>query len=334
MKRETQEKFHQLLTAMAQAYGITDPRQQFAATVPMAQTLNDKIQATSEFLGRISIIPVTDIKGEVVTMTIPGSVAKRTNVSPTNPRQPTMAGTPNGRQYECSPTEFDVGIAYALLDAWARYPDFASRYMNAIYKRIALDRIMIGWRGTSVAAATDREANPQLQDVNKGWIFDLLTNKPANFITQGATADVIKLGANGDYQNLNQLVYDVGSLIPDENRTGGEVAIIGRGLVSTDMNKILAEHGEKPSEMAHVTILAKSYGGYPSVMVPGFPQNGVMVTDPKNLQIYLQDSSLRRRSADEPQFNRVVDYISQNESYMIGDLDAVAAIKAENVQFV
>jgi len=335
MRRETQVKYNAMLAKMAKAYDCSDINRQFSATTPMAQTLNDKVQASSAFLQLISVIPVEDIMGEVVTMTIPSTVAKRTNVSDNNPRKPTMAGDPDGRQYLCQITEFDVGITYALLDAWARYSDFQTRYMNAIYQRIALDRILIGWMGTSAATATDRAVNSQLQDVNKGWLCDLKTNRAANYMLEGAAGSgKIKIGATGDYQNVNQLVYDVGSLIPDEHRTGNEIAIIGRGLVSHDMNKILAAQGEKPSEIAHFDILSKSFGGYKSATVPGFPANGVLVTDPKNLQIYWQTSSLRRQSKDQPDYNRIVDFISQNEAYVVGDLDAAAAIEAANVQFV
>nr|VXZ92014.1 phage major capsid protein, P2 family [Klebsiella pneumoniae] len=44
------------------------------------------------------------------------------------------------------------------------------RIRNAIVKRRALDRIMIGFNGVKRAKTSDREANPMLQDVNKGWL--------------------------------------------------------------------------------------------------------------------------------------------------------------------
>lgn len=37
-------------------------------------------------------------------------------------------------------------------------------------KRQALDRIMIGFNGVKRAKTSDRDANPMLQDVNKGWL--------------------------------------------------------------------------------------------------------------------------------------------------------------------
>lgn len=334
MRKKTEDKYNVMLDRMGAAYGARDARESFSASVPMAQKLNDAIQDSSDFLKKISIIPQEDIKGEVDTMVIPTTLAKRTNVAEGD-REPTMDPDLSERTWECKFTEFDVGITYIKLDQWARFKDFAQRYMNAIYLRIALDRIMIGWHGTSAAAATDRDANPNLEDVNTGWLFDLKTNNAGHYVTEGdVEAGKIQIGETGDYQNLHQLVYDVGTLIEDKDRTGQEVAIIGRGLVAKDMNKVLAKHGETPTEMAHFDILSQSFGGYKSVMVPNFPEYGVLVSDLANLQLYWQLSSLRRKAEDQPKKNRVVDFISQNECYRIGNLDGAAAIEAENVKFV
>lgn len=335
MNLETQKKYFKLLDRMAAAYGITDPRNSFAATVPMSQKLNDAVQASDAFLQQISIIPVDDIKGEILDMQIHSTIAGRTDTSGAGEREAQYAGTPDGRQYECKQTNFDVGIIYALLDAWARYKNFPQRYMKAVYRRMALDRILIGFYGQSAAATTDRGVNTKLEDVNKGWLYDLKTNYLANYITEIVEASgKIKLGAAGDFKNVDQLVYSVGSLIPKEHRTGGEVALVGQGLVAHDMNKVLSEHAETPTEKVNFQILGKSYGGFKSVLVPQFPDYGLLVTDPKNLHIYLQRSSLRRKHEDQPAKNRIVDFISQNEAYNIGNLKAAAAIEAANLEIL
>ncbi|MDD5699031.1 MAG: phage major capsid protein, P2 family [Victivallaceae bacterium] len=335
MRRETRALFNELRRAMAQAYGVDNVAEQFEATVPMAQSLNDAIQASDAFLNEITIIPVDDIKGEVLDMQIHSTIAGRTDTSGAGKREPQLAGAPDGRQYECKHTDFDVGILYALLDVWARYKDFRARYMAAVYRRIALDRILIGWYGESAAATTDRVANPLLQDVNFGWIYDLKTNMAEHYLTEVvAESGKINIGPAGDYKNIDQLAYDIGSLIPKEHLTGREVAIIGQGLVSYDMNKVLGAHAETPTEKVNFQILGKSYGGFKSVIIPQFPDKGLLITDPRNLQLYYQRTSLRRQSKDEPEKNRVVDYISQNEAYRVGNLKAIAGIEADNVAFV
>ena len=335
MRRETRILFNQLRASMAQSYGVEITTEEFAATIPMAQKLNDAIQASSGFLQQISIIGVEDIKGEIVDLQIHSTIAGRTDTSGAGERSPQLAQEPDGRGYECKDTEFDVGITYALLDAWARYPDFRKRYMDAVYKRIALDRLLIGWYGESAAANTDRATNPLLQDVNTGWIYDLKTNNAGNYLTEGGNvAGKIQIGAAGDYKNVDALVYDIGSLITPENLTGNEIAIVGRGLVAYDMNKVLSEHAETPSEKVNFQILGKSYGGFKSAVIPQFPVYGVLITDPKNLQLYYQLSSLRRKSEDKSSKKMVIDWISQNEAYRIGNLDAISGAESANVEFV
>ena len=51
-----------------------------------------------------------------------------------------------------------------------------------IIKRQALDRIMIGFNGTSIAKDTDIVANPLLQDVNKGWLQKQREENPSRVL--------------------------------------------------------------------------------------------------------------------------------------------------------
>lgn len=338
MKQATRLAYNQLRANMGQAYGTENVAERFEATIPMAQSLNDAVQESDDFLRRISVIPVDDIEGEVLEMTIFDTIAGRTRLTGSNRRQPQLAGAPDGRKYHCEKTNFDVGFTYALLDDWARYKDFQQRYMAAVYRRIGLDRLLIGFYGSSIAETTNRAANTRLQDVNKGWMFDLKNNNPANcFLGAGDAGEekiIIGDSPTATYRNVDQLVYDISVLIPKHRRSGKEIAIIGQGLVAHDMNKVLGAYGETPSEKIHFGILAKSYGGFPSLVVPQFPDFGLLITDPKNLHLYYQKTGVRRLAKDEPEFDRVVDYISQNEAYMIGDLEAAAMIEAENVELV
>lgn len=48
-------------------------------------------------------------------------------------------------EYKCEQTNFDTVLTYAKLDLWAKFQDFQVRIRDAIVKRQALDRIMIGF---------------------------------------------------------------------------------------------------------------------------------------------------------------------------------------------
>ena len=105
-------------------------------------------------------------------------------------------------------------------------------------------------------------------------------------------------------------------------------------LISQVTKWPLLAHGQTPTEKSHANTLSKSYGGLQAITVPGFPENGLLVTDPKNLSIYYQSGSVRRATKDEPKRDRIEDYNSSNEAYMIENLQAIAGINAANLTFV
>lgn len=333
MKNNTRVLYANLISAMAAKYGVQDTTKNFAVDIPQETKLNDAIQASDAFLQMITMTGVEDSTGQALEMGVSGLLAKRTDVS-ANDRTPSVFGGPDGTKWETKLTEFDVAIPYKLLDQWARYPDFYQRYMKAVYRAIALDRITVGWYGQEAAAETAPQTNTLGQDVNIGWMKLLETNNASNFMNEGQVADTISIGAAGDYKNIDALAYDLLSAIPVEHRTGNEVCIVGAALVADDTNKGLSKHGQTPSEKtAGVSVLTSSYGGLQAVQVPKFPDMGMVVTDPANLHLYFQEGRTRRNTEEESKRNRVVDYISSNDAYAIGNVKAMAAVNAENVIF-
>ncbi|MCM7129804.1 phage major capsid protein, P2 family, partial [Enterobacter hormaechei] len=100
--------------------------------------------------------------------------------------------------------------------------DFQTRIRNAIIKRQALDFIMAGFNGIERAAKSDRKKNPMLQDVAVGWLQKYRNEAPARVMSKitdedGAViSDVIRVGKNGDYANLDALVMDATGNLIDE----------------------------------------------------------------------------------------------------------------------
>ena len=334
MNESTTVLFMALQAAMAASYRVTNVSQSFKVDAPMATRLNDAIQQSNAFLQRINLIPVDDSIGQAVLVdAVGGPLASRTDTSK-NDRQTTTLADPDGYRYECVKTDWDVDIPYTLLDTWARYPDFQQRYMNQVYRRIGLDRIMVGWHGEQVARESDKTRHPLLQDINIGWIKQLQTRHASNYMTDGNTKNEIKLGPSGDYKNLDQMVYDVYSTIAEEKRTGSEVAIIGQKLVTFATGKMLEDWAAQPTEKVAIKLLDKAYGGLPAMMVPHFPDMGVVVTDLRNLSIYFQNKSVRRKSEDNPRRDCIEDYNSMNDAYMIENPKAMAAVHAAHVKLV
>ena len=300
----------------------------------IVQELNDAITAKSDFLSRINVIGVSEIKGEKVFIGVSGPVTGRTNTKTTD-REAKDASALDNNLYELSPTESDVGLPYAKIDAWAKFPDFHQKYSAAVQKQIALDRIMVGFHGTHAAVQTDIVAYPMLQDVNKGWLQQLREQAPQQVLKEGKVVGKVTLGVGGDYANLDALVHDTKQMVDERLRDGGDlVAIIGSDLLAADKAKLYAKQGDTPTEKERIedAQVIATYGGLPSFSVPFFPVNAVLVTSWDNLSIYFQDSSWRKQTVDNPKRSRVEDYNSRNEGYVIEQLEKIAL--TENVELV
>ncbi|MCF5018081.1 phage major capsid protein, P2 family, partial [Pseudomonas lactis] len=148
------KQYAELQEAIAEAYGVQSSARMFSVDPTIAQELNDAITAKADFLERINVVPVSEIKGEKVFIGVNGPVTGRTNTKTTD-REAKDASALDNTTYELADTQSDVGLPYAKIDAWAKFPDFKERYSAAVQKRIAQDRIVIGFHGTRAAPQTD-----------------------------------------------------------------------------------------------------------------------------------------------------------------------------------
>lgn len=326
--------YAQLQLAIAESYGVELSTKMFSVEPSIAQELNDAITAKSDFLERINVIGVTEIKGEKVFIGVSGPVTGRTDTKTTD-REAKDASALDNSTYELHSTESDVGLPYAKIDAWAKFPEFHQKYSAAVQKQIALDRIMVGFHGTHAAKQTDITEYPLLQDVNKGWLQQAREQIPAQVLKQGKEAGKVTLGEGGDYANLDALVHDTKQMVDERLRDGGDlVAIIGTDLLAHDKAKLYSKQGDTPTEKERIeeAQVIATYGGLPAFTVPFFPVNAVLVTSFDNLSIYHQDSSWRKQTIDNPKRSRVEDYNSRNEGYVIEQLEKFAL--TENVEVV
>lgn len=336
MKLETRQKYNAYVSAIAQANGLDSADGiKFAVTPSVQQRLEDKIQDTSDFLKKINIIGVTEQSGEKVGLGVTGPNASTTDTTTTD-RATTDIASLDALGYTCTQTNFDTHIRYATLDAWAKFTDFAQRVRNAIVKRQALDRLMIGWNGTSRAATSNRATNPLLQDVNKGWLQKLREGAAARVMTDaGATDGKVNVGATGDYKNLDALAFDaINSLIDPWYRNDPDLVVIcGRDLVA-DKYFPLINSQTAPTEMlaADIIIASQRIGGKMALQVPFFPDGKMLITKLSNLSLYYQEGARRRTIVDNAKRDRIENYESSNDAYVIEDLGGACLI--ENITIV
>lgn len=335
MRNQTRELFDAYLAQVAQLNGVADVTRKFTTAPTVAQRLETRIQESSAFLSRINMFGVPEQSGEKVGLGVSGPVASTTNTATTD-RATTDLVALDDRGYACTQTNFDTHITYAQLDAWAKFEDFQSRIRDAILKRQALDRIMIGWNGVSRAATSNPATNPLRQDVNVGWLQKMRTENAARVLDEVVAASgQVKIGATGDFANLDALVFSlVNEMIEPWYQEDTELVVIcGRQLLADKYFPIINQD-QAPSEQlaADVVMSQKRIGNLPAVRVPYFPATGLLVTRLDNLSLYWQEGSRRRTIEDNAKRDRVENYESVNDAYVIEDLGCAAM--AENIVLV
>ncbi len=339
MRNETRKAYNAYLAALAQLSGVTSATEKFTVAPSVQQKLENRIQESSDFLGRINTIGVTEQQGEKLGLGIGSPIAGTTDTTTTD-RTPTDPTSFDAHGYICTQTNFDTLIRYSKLDAWAKFPDFQTRIRDLILKRQALDIITIGFNGTSRAATSNKANNPLLQDVNAGWLQKYRTYAAARVLAEVLDgSNKVQIGnaidtAHG-YKNLDALVFDaVNNLIDPWYREDTElVAIMGRDLLA-DKYFPLVNVNQAPTEtMATDMIISqKRVGGLPAVRVPYFPANAILVTRLDNLSRYYQEGCRRRTIIDNAKRDQIENYESSNDAYVVEDYGMGCLI--ENIELV
>lgn len=336
MRNDTRVLFNAYVQAIAQLNGVPDATVKFAVDPTVQQKLESRMMESTAFLSAISIVGVNELKGQKVGIGVTGPIASRTDTSGAGERNPRDVKDLSSQDYEAKQTNYDTAIRYATLDAWAKFPDFQTRLRDAIIRQQGLDRIMIGFNGTSAAATTNLAGNPLLQDVNIGWLEHIRDEAPARHISEGAAgAGVVNVGATGHWKNLDALVYEaVHSLLDPWYRNHPDLRVIIGSDLNTDNVLPQLENETAPTEReALARLLAQSkIGGVPSMQAPFMKAGSILITLPKNLAIYYQEGGRRRTIVDNAKKDRIENYESSNDAYVVEDFGAAALI--DNVAFV
>lgn len=83
-----------------------------------------------------------DQVGEAIGLGIGSTIAGTTDT--TAKERETSDPVADQNSYHCQKTNYDTHLDYAKIDMWAKFTDFQTRIRDAIIRRQALDRIMIG----------------------------------------------------------------------------------------------------------------------------------------------------------------------------------------------
>ncbi|MBQ0345917.1 phage major capsid protein, P2 family [Citrobacter freundii] len=340
MKQKTKFAFNAYLMQLARLNNVPveELSSKFTVEPSVQQTLEDEIQQSAAFLTLVNVMPVSEQSGQLLGLGVGTTIAGTTDTT-AKEREATDPTLMTDVEYKCEQTNFDTVLTYAKLDLWAKFQDFQLRIRNAIIQRQALDRIMIGFNGVKRSKTSDRAANPMLQDVNKGWLQKVREDAPD--CVMGSTTDdsgtttaaPVKVGPGGQYLNLDALVMDaVNELIdPIFQDDDGLVVVCGRELLADKYFPLVNKDQDNNQKLAADLIISqKRMGGLQAVRAPFFPANALMVTRLDNLSIYWQEDTRRRAVIDNPKRDRIENYESVNEAYVVEDYRCVALV--ENIE--
>ncbi|TGD72848.1 capsid protein, partial [Salmonella enterica subsp. enterica serovar Poona] len=186
---------------------------------------------------------------------------------------------------------------------------------------------------------SNRAENPLLQDVNKGWLQKIREDAPDHVMGSKTTedgtttAEPVKVGPGGKYVNLDAVVMDtVNELIDVEYQDDDELVVVcGRELLSDKYFPLVNKEQDNSEKIAADLIISqKRMGGLQAVRAPFFPANALLITRLDNLSIYWQEDTRRRSVIDNPKRDRIENFESVNEAYVVEDYRCAALV--ENIE--
>jgi P2 family phage major capsid protein len=343
MRKQTRLKFNAFLTRVAELNGVDtgDLDKKFSVEPSVTQTIMTRVQDSSAFLTRINIVPVAEMKAEKVGLGVNGSIASTTDTTGGDERETADFATLDTEGYFCQQVNYDFHIRYNTIDLWARYQDFQARLRDAIVKRQSLDRMMIGFNGTHRAKTSNRIKFPLLQDIAPGWLQKYRDNAPARVMDKvvddkgNVVSEKVRVGTGGDYVTLDALVMDAtNTLIAPWYQEDPELVVIcGRQLLADKYFPLVNQEQPNSEALAADLIISqKRIGNLPAVRVPFFPANALMITRLDNLSIYWQEDTHRRHMVENSKRDRIENYESINEDYVVEDYACGALV--ENIELL
>lgn len=329
-------KFNQYKADIARINSVESVVESFAVQPVPEQKIIQAYQDSDDFLKRINIFPVLNQQGQKIGMNVGTSIASTTDTR-VQPRHPTAVGSlDNLDEYLCTQTNYDVAYYWGLINAWRHHPDFKSRLAMMVTRAVALDKITIGFNGVFRSPTSDRNNNPLLQDVKRGWLQRIREVAPEQAYS-GTTSSggdfKITVGSTGEFKTLDGLIENAIDtfIAPQHQNSKDLVAIVGRGIVSEKYLPMLDSIQDPTEQIAARAIYAnRILGTLPTVTPPQFPENTILITSLDNLSIYMQSGTMVRSIVTQPEWDRDVDFQSVNEDFVVEDY--TKAVLLQNIE--
>ena len=329
-----------LYSLVGKANQIANPSVQFNVAPAKAQRMNADMRLSSTFLQKINVHTVDNQNGENIGIGA-DLIGSNTDTSGNNRRQPRMHHSTKAIEYVCRKNNFDTCVTYSELDQWAHDPAFQTLVNQQLAASKALTLICVGFNGKEYKVTTDPVANPLMQDVNRGWLWRLREDHKEQVAgwavgAVGTTAEAVKYGSAQEYKNLDALVADHASeYIAEQFQNRPDlVVIVNKRTLDDKYFALVNAAGTTATETqaaGDICVATKRLGGFEAIGVPYFPENTILITPLSNLSIYMHKHGKRRKVVDEPEYDRVANYESDNIDFVVEEPEACVLI--DNIEF-
>jgi P2 family phage major capsid protein len=314
---------------MAAQFGVTTVAEQFAITGPKESALRKKILESSAFLKMINVMDVDQIQGQVVEVGASGLHTGRKAGG-----RFTKNGALSGHEYKLVETDSNCSVTWDTLSIWANSGgegEFMRLLNESAAEAFARDILRVGFNGTSVAATSDATANPNGEDINKGWQALVKADKPAQIITEDVYLDG---DGGGDYKTLDAMASDlINTKIAVQFRNDPRlVVLVGADLVAAESAR-LYDSADRPSEKIAAQNLPFSIAGRKAIVPDFMPGKRMVVTFLSNLQVLTQRGTRHRKAKHEEDRKTFENSYLRWEGYAVGNYDCYAAFDEANVKF-
>ncbi|MEC4728838.1 phage major capsid protein, P2 family [Shewanella sp. D64] len=334
--QDTEKKVAQLLARTQTTYSLSKQGVYFSVDAPKETKLRSAIMEENSFLKRVSMVDVLQIAGQAVTV---GSDKLSTGRGVDR-----FAGTTpelDAYEYKLSVVDSVVYITWARLAEWANVgsqKEFEKKLWAYFTQQIGNDMLRVAWNGLHAAKITDPIKYPNGEDVNEGWHARIKRVAPAQIVgaqLDDADAEVYfdpdaTRDANGvlqsDYNTLDAMASDLinNTLAPEFRDAPDLVVLVGRDLIAAAQYRLYSQ-ADKPTEHNAAQQLDKSIAGRVAYVVPYFPGKRMVVTTLKNLAIYTQKGTRRRKLKDNDDKGRVESFLWRMEGNMVEEPTKYAA---------
>lgn len=313
---------------IAKNYQVDDVHKQFSVTAPMELKLRAAMLEAVDFLKLITVMNVEQIQGQVVKV---GSTLIATGRKENG--RFTSSQDIGGNTYQLTETDSCAAVTWATLSVWANAGN-AKEFMKLMSQnatlRFALDKLRIGFNGTSAAKTTNPVVNPLGEDVNKGWQQIVKENAPDQIIIDhiyfNPDADIDTLKDN-EYKTLDAIVTELKNshIHPSLRSDPRLVVLIGSDLTATAQARA-ANQADTPTERVALQKMDKTIGGLTAYTPPFCPAKRITVCLIEYLHIYTQQGTSHRKSENVEDRKQHEDKYLRYEGYAVEEFEGYASI--------